>query len=79
VLVLTEDKGVHDEVRCLESGADDYLRKPFFPSQLLARIHALSREAALLFHNAPPPSSQLALFVLIRCIMKLVSMARFLA
>jgi DNA-binding response OmpR family regulator len=43
VLVLTEGKDVHDEVRCLESGADDYLRKPFFPSQLLARIHALSR------------------------------------
>ncbi len=43
VLVLTEGKDVHDEVHCLESGADDYLRKPFFPSQLLARIHALSR------------------------------------
>jgi DNA-binding response OmpR family regulator len=43
VLVLTEGKDVHDEVRCLESGADDYVRKPFFPSQLLARIHALSR------------------------------------
>ena len=43
VLVLTEGKDVHDEVRCLEAGADDYLRKPFFPSQLLARIHALSR------------------------------------
>src|SRR6516164_8166862 len=43
VLVVTEGKDVHDEVRCLESGADDYLRKPFFPSQLLARIHALSR------------------------------------
>jgi DNA-binding response OmpR family regulator len=34
---------VQDEVHCLESGADDYLRKPFFPAQLLARIHALSR------------------------------------
>jgi DNA-binding response OmpR family regulator len=43
VLVMTEGRDVHDEVRCLESGADDYLRKPFFPSQLLARIHALSR------------------------------------
>ncbi len=43
VLVMTEGKEVQDEVRCLESGADDYLRKPFFPSQLLARIHALSR------------------------------------
>jgi len=43
VLVLTDGRDVQDEVRCLESGADDYLRKPFFPSQLLARIHALSR------------------------------------
>ena len=43
VLVITDGKEVQDEVRCLESGADDYLRKPFFPSQLLARIHALSR------------------------------------
>jgi DNA-binding response OmpR family regulator len=43
VLILTEGKDVHDEVRCLEAGADDYLRKPFFPSQLLARINALSR------------------------------------
>jgi DNA-binding response OmpR family regulator len=43
VLVITDGKDVQDEVRCLESGADDYLRKPWFPSQLLARIHALSR------------------------------------
>lgn len=43
LLVLTEEKGVEDEVRCLESGADDYLRKPFFPAQLLARIHAVCR------------------------------------
>lgn len=43
VLVITDGKDVHDEVRCLESGADDYLRKPFFPSQFLARMHAVSR------------------------------------
>jgi DNA-binding response OmpR family regulator len=43
VLVMTDGKDVQDEVRSLESGADDYLRKPFFPAQLLARIHALSR------------------------------------
>ena len=29
VLVVTDGKDVQDEVRCLESGADDYLRKPF--------------------------------------------------
>jgi DNA-binding response OmpR family regulator len=43
VMVMTESKDVQDEVHSLESGADDYLRKPFFPSQLLARLHALSR------------------------------------
>jgi DNA-binding response OmpR family regulator len=43
VIILTDGKDVQDEVRSLESGADDYLRKPFFPAQLLARIHALSR------------------------------------
>jgi DNA-binding response OmpR family regulator len=45
VVVLTEGKDVHDEVRCLEAGADDYLRKPFFPAQLLARIRAVSHRA----------------------------------
>jgi DNA-binding response OmpR family regulator len=43
VLVLTASLDVQNEVHCLESGADDYLRKPFFPMQLLAHIHALSR------------------------------------
>lgn len=43
VLVITDGKDVQDEIRCLEAGADDYLKKPFFPGQLLARIHAVSR------------------------------------
>ena len=53
VLVMTEGKDVQDEVRCLESGADDYLRKPFFPSQLLARIHALSRRGRSTLSQRP--------------------------
>jgi DNA-binding response OmpR family regulator len=40
---MTAAHDVQDEVRCLESGADDYLRKPFFPTQLLAHLHAVSR------------------------------------
>src|SRR2546423_7587627 len=36
VLVMAMGKDVLHEVRCLEAGADDYLRKPFFPDQLLA-------------------------------------------
>lgn len=43
VLVMTESNDVHDEIHCLESGADDYLRKPFFPRQFLARLHAVQR------------------------------------
>lgn len=53
VLVVTDGKDVQDEVRCLESGADDYLRKPFFPSQLLARIRAVSRRARTSLENRP--------------------------
>ena len=43
VLVIVDSKDVQHEIRCLESGADDYLRKPFFPSQFLARMRAISR------------------------------------
>ncbi len=43
IMVITDGNNVQEEVRALESGADDYLRKPFFPTQLLARIRALSR------------------------------------
>ncbi len=45
VLVLTSGKDVEDEVRCLQAGVDDYLRKPFYPGQLLARIRALTYRA----------------------------------
>ncbi|MBV9229557.1 MAG: response regulator transcription factor [Chloroflexi bacterium] len=53
VLVVTDGKDVHDEVRCLESGADDYLRKPFFPAQLLARIRAIGRRARSTLEQRP--------------------------
>jgi DNA-binding response OmpR family regulator len=53
VLVVTDGKDVQDEVRCLESGADDYLRKPFFPSQLLARIRAISRRSRSSLERRP--------------------------
>lgn len=43
VLFLTTMSGVDDRVEGLEAGGDDYLVKPFAFSELLARIHALSR------------------------------------
>ena len=53
VMVVTEGKNVHDEVRCLDAGADDYLRKPFFPSQLLAHIRALTRRVRATLEQRP--------------------------
>jgi len=55
VLALTDASDSQDEIRCLESGVDAYLRKPFFPGQLLAHIHALSRRGRSM-HAAPTPS-----------------------
>src|SRR5437868_2008522 len=53
VIVVTVGKDVHHEVRCLESGADDYLCKPFFPAQLLARIRAVSRRGRSTLEQRP--------------------------
>jgi two-component system, OmpR family, copper resistance phosphate regulon response regulator CusR len=43
VLLLTSRDAVEDRVRGLDSGADDYLVKPFAFPELLARIRALMR------------------------------------
>jgi two-component system OmpR family response regulator len=51
VLMLTARDAVRDRVRGLNSGADDYLVKPFNLGELLARIKALIRRSA----GAPSP------------------------
>lgn len=45
VLMLTARDAIENRVEGLESGADDYLIKPFAPSELVARVHALLRRA----------------------------------
>ncbi|RJG14668.1 response regulator transcription factor [Massilia cavernae] len=50
VLLLTARDAIEDRVRGLETGADDYLVKPFATAELVARIRALARR------NAPAPA-----------------------
>ena len=46
ILILTARSEWQDKVEGLESGADDYLTKPFHPEELKARVSALLRRAA---------------------------------
>ena len=46
VMMLTARGEEEDRVRGLETGADDYITKPFSPKELLARINTVLRRAA---------------------------------
>ena len=52
ILMLTARSGTPDRVRGLDTGADDYLVKPFAYAELLARVRALLR-------RMPPPATVL--------------------
>jgi two-component system response regulator MprA len=43
ILMLTARDAIENRVEGLESGADDYLVKPFAPAELVARVHAMLR------------------------------------
>jgi two-component system OmpR family response regulator len=47
ILMLTARDGVDDRIAGLNTGADDYLVKPFAFGELLARLHALARRPAV--------------------------------
>ncbi|MGN6527010.1 MAG: two-component system response regulator CreB [Burkholderiaceae bacterium] len=63
VLMLTARAEELDRVVGLELGADDYLTKPFSPRELVARVRALLRRAALA-PPAPVPEPAARLFEL---------------
>lgn len=49
IIISSARSDVDDKVRALESGADDYLPKPYDPKELLARIQSLLRR----YNNKP--------------------------
>jgi DNA-binding response OmpR family regulator len=53
VMMLTARGSIRDRVHGLDSGADDYLAKPFDLRELSARIEALLRRSALPAGNSP--------------------------
>jgi two-component system response regulator MprA len=61
VLMLTARDAIEKRVEGLESGADDYLVKPFAPAELLARVHALLRRPAVASKNQPLAYADLTL------------------
>ncbi len=54
VILLTARGEAHDRIGGLESGADDYVVKPFEPGELLARIRAVWRRVAGSRAEGPP-------------------------
>ena len=55
ILMLTARDAIENRVEGLESGADDYLVKPFAPAELVARVHAMLRRV-----EAKPENQQVA-------------------
>ena len=56
IIMITARDAIHDRVNGLETGADDYLVKPFHIDELIARVHARLRrrlpcDAALKFED----------------------------
>ncbi len=47
VVLLTAAAGSHEKVEALSAGADDYITKPYYPQELLARVQTILRTQQL--------------------------------
>jgi len=66
ILMLTARDAIENRVEGLQSGADDYLVKPFAPAELVARVHALLRRVQPLSENEILAFEDLSMNVLTR-------------
>lgn len=57
ILLLTARGDTEDRITGLEAGADDYLPKPFEPKELLLRVAAILRRAAIVPTKDEPPKT----------------------
>ncbi|MFO0755147.1 MAG: response regulator transcription factor [Byssovorax sp.] len=57
VIVLSSRDGEADRVAALETGADDYVNKPFSPREIVARVRAVLRRASPPAGAPPAPSA----------------------
>lgn len=62
IIMLTARADPVDRVIGIETGADDYLGKPFLPRELSARIHAVLRRRRAPLPGAPLPDSEVVSF-----------------
>lgn len=51
IMILTAKAEIEDKIIGLDSGADDYLTKPFAMGELLARVRAMTRRVVGYTHN----------------------------
>ncbi|NLL35831.1 MAG: response regulator transcription factor [Clostridiales bacterium] len=61
ILLLTAKSSASDTVTGLEAGADDYLAKPFVPSELMARVRALYRRRSDVYKSTVVSLSNISL------------------
>jgi two-component system, sensor histidine kinase and response regulator len=61
VIVVTALSQIDDIVMALESGADNFMRKPFEPETLLARLEFLLANRSLRSHGKPQPGIEINL------------------
>ena len=63
ILMLTGHDDVHDRVKALDAGVDDYLVKPFSIDELMARLRAMHRRAETFSGSGPQERQDVVLQV----------------